>query len=274
MDNMNKKFNDVYDRQANNMLLTGNGFNLNFGYDSSYKNIFEKMRESDGQSYNDFFFKEVEENDYDLEKVSGKHQDPLAQKAIKMDFIKALMKIMQDAEDNKKEAADFISQFNKIFTLNYDPFLYKIGLYLDRKSRQSNVQYSTKIQELQSEFNKIQFPNEKSFADFNKAEKATLLAACVAKRKTEFRKEAMTYFAQEENQAEDTRKMDDGFTKEGKRFLWRKSADQNLFYLHGALHIYKDSDNQRIEKTSVGRLDTLKSRFWSDLIKANFGCYF
>ena len=254
-------FKEIYNPKEKNHLLIGNGFNLNFGYRSNYESIFEKMKHADGQSYDEKFSKEVEKYSYDLELVLENHSDPLAKKAIKTDFIKALMKTVQDAENNTKQASEFISHFDNIFTLNYDPFLYKIGLHIERKTRQASGQYADLIDGLSDEFSKINFPKNRTFDEFNDTEKSYLYAACASVRsqKVAFRKEAMTYLTQKEATDETAWKMEDGFTKWVDEFIWEKeSPKQNLFYLHGALHIYKD--NEQIKKISVGRLDTLKSR--------------
>jgi hypothetical protein len=171
------------------------------------------------------------------------------------------MRIVQDAEDSKEEAGNFISKFNnKIFTLNYDPFLYKIALYLAKKNKQITSEFGQLISGHEQNFDDISLPNDCLFDDLNKTEKATLYAACLSEKgkKTAFIKEAMTYLSQKEQPQTTGWKMKDGFSKYRQDFCWTENTDQNLFYLHGALHIYQDTSE--IKKISVGRLDTLKSR--------------
>ena len=113
----------------------------------------------------------------------------------------------------------------------------------------------------EQEFDDILLPNDCLFDDLNKTEKATLYAACLSAKgkKTAFIKEAMTYLSQKGTSQTTGWKMNDGFSlKKRKDFLWQEDINQNLFYLHGALHIYQDTSE--IKKISVGRLDTLKSR--------------
>ena len=256
-----RRFDDLYKANENNTLLTGNGFNIRFGYSSSYKYIFQEMYAKDSTCYDQEFINKVINNQYDLEKLLNEYPSLLAQKSIKMDFIKVLINAVRHAEKGKEKAAEFIRNFSKVFTLSYDPFLYKIGLYLNKQMNQGSSEYKEQLREIKADLEDLAFPNDKSFDDFNNTEKATVMAACSNhQKKTEFRKEAFTYLSQSNGPTEDSWKMRDGFRRKGedKELLWELSDHQNIFYLHGALHIYKDSED--IKKISVGRRDTLMSR--------------
>ena len=266
MENSIKRFNELYEKDKTNTILTGNGFNLNFGYNSSYENIFKKMKCLDDFYGTETFEKNMRDVNYDLEDILSKYKY-LSKKAIKVDFIKALMEIMKDAENKKSQASDFIKKFDKVFTLNYDPFLYKVGIELTRKSNiGTGTQYGEDIRRLEEKFNNLVFPNGISFTNFNRREKATLLAACFEGKKIEFRKEAYFYFSMESSDGNDNWIMYDGFHEgKSKSFTWEKARGQNIFYLHGALHIYRERNENTVRKIAVKRMDTLRTQILSHI---------
>ena len=256
-----ENFFSVYNKSTTNTLLAGNGFNLNFEHDTSYENIFERMRELDESCYDNNFEKKVKKNKYNLEKILNEpeYKHPLSKKAITMDFANALITIVKDSEYQKEYAATFVSKFDRIFTLNFDPFLYKIGLSMDKKSE---GEYSKTILDYENRFNSLGFPEGKRFSDFSKTEKATLMSACREDRKSDFRKEAIIYFSDksDDDNLDISWRMNDGFYKNGEKFMWRPgNKEQNVFYLHGSLHIYKREDD-KIQKISLRKLGTLKER--------------
>ena len=260
-----KNFQELYQAGENNTLLTGSGFNIKFGHSSSYRYIFQIMADGDPKCYNREFRSKVAKCGHNLEKVL-EHCSLLEKKSITTDFIKSLINVVRDAEEGTESAAGFIKKFNKIFTLNYDPFLYKIGLCLDRQMQQVSSQYKEEFTELETGLQGVEFPNDKWFDDFSKTTQSYIMAACTnLPQKTEFRKEAMTYLQRSENPTQSNWQINDGFQKEGKELLWRASESQNIFYLHGALHIYKEEGGQEIKKIAVGRMDTLRSKICSRL---------
>ena len=241
-----KTFQELYNKTQKNAILTGNGFNLNFGYKSSYKNIFKEMKKLD-TGYEDKKFKENLNENYNIEKILGCFKDVFAQKAIKTDFVKALMEIMKNTEKNKNKASIFIKKFNNVFTLNYDPFLYKIGIKLTNKSKfKSHTQYGNDIEKLEKKFKDLPLPNENKFVNFSSNEKASLTAACCpySKKKTEFHKEAMTYFSTENNNDNHDWRMVDGFQKTKDNFFtWKKTDNQNIFTCMG-LYIFTEEKKE------------------------------
>ncbi len=123
-------------------LLFGNGFNLSLGVNTSYKEIFHRMK-SEFPIYNKIE-KEIEQLGYDIEQIIGKLNQSINSEnefkdfiglflhnKIKFDFMKAAISIVteniKEIYQEKNEGIYLLFQkFKNYFTLNYDPFLYLI----------------------------------------------------------------------------------------------------------------------------------------------------
>lgn len=125
-------------------LLLGNGFNISLGVSTSYKNIFDRMKENNSM-YN-LLAEEFVNVGSDLEILIGKLQDTinsdnkhkqflnlLIEKKVKSDFMVSAYSIVNENikniyQENKDEIYLFFNKFQNYFTLNYDPLLYLLLL--------------------------------------------------------------------------------------------------------------------------------------------------
>lgn len=114
------------------ILLTGNGFNMNFGIKSDYENLASRIIQNipPGTEINDKLRQIIDENRNDLEVVLV-DLNPELRKTFLSYFGDALTTIVEESinfSDNLAGAAKFINKFSKIFTLNFDHFLYRTFL--------------------------------------------------------------------------------------------------------------------------------------------------
>ncbi len=129
-----------------NNLLLGNGFNTSLGVDTSYENIFEKMKE-ECSLYGEF----SRDDECDIEKIigilRGKTKDEFLQKfvstKIKLDFMKAANKIVRDSikniyQENKEGIYLLLRNFIHYFSLNYDPLLYLLLMKYKKPEQSKN----------------------------------------------------------------------------------------------------------------------------------------
>ena len=124
------------DNNGDTHLLLGNDFNLSIGIDTSYNDIFNKMKER-YKGYKDLT---IEGDNYDIEKIIGKLKNqlkdsdckPFLEKfindRIKLEFMNSAFTIVKDSLKNihqeKNEGIKVLfKKFTNYFSLDYDPFL-------------------------------------------------------------------------------------------------------------------------------------------------------
>ncbi len=213
---MIEKFSDVYNRNETNHLLTGDGFNQNFGYNSSLKNILSRVimrqdflestatislrREESANTETQGKKWEIElatinlreeapastsqvqntPEEHNLIKHSQFHPNEDSKsdfiKTFRLGFIISLMELIEDTSERRERATNFMEKFSNVFTLNHDLFLYRIWLHLSNRTNAGKAKWEMK----------------------------------------------------------------DGFIKEEDAFLWNEGNEQNLFHLHGALHLSQE----------------------------------
>ena len=122
-------------------LLLGNGFNNSLGVNTSYKNIFERMKkEYVGYSKLEAY---MQENNYNVEMLIDRLKQDIRNEEtldkdflpkfietkVKLDFMKAAYTIVKgavkDIYNNENTSVHLLfKNFANYFSLNYDPFLY------------------------------------------------------------------------------------------------------------------------------------------------------
>ena len=271
--------------------MLGNGFNNSLGIETSYQSIFEKMKEK----YPDY--RKVEANfeqrghsiEALIEDLKNKVLDDdflpqYIERKIKRDFMHAAFDL---AKKQIKEVYPFknsgihvlLKNFTNYFTLNYDPFLYLL-LMKYKKDDNSDVIASKLTSLFQAEdlnkthndlYNRVKKILEKgnlSVAD-EYGETPKKLDKC---KKTEFTTavkvrlenqgwnnsaiEKAINIVFKENKQHPVLHVNDGFL--GNEFKPKILAMQNLFFLHGAFHIYKNK--QLVEKITQSQDKALYER--------------
>ena len=251
-------------------LLLGNGFNSSLGINTRYKNIFEQMQEIE-PLYNENIAEKIEEDcNYDIEKFiknlkglvnkidDGKKDfkkflETSIEKKVKLDFIKACSNII-DKKANKiyrdENIKSFFNNFSNYFTLNFDPFLY---LLLMKKKEEKDEEGMEKthpevceniLNFYQTAEIKITWQNkniaEKEMDDvlkknFELEANEYCKIKFPATPKAEIKK-VVDFVWTSSTKIDDLKiKVNDGFYET----KYIKSEEQNLFFLHGAFHIYE-----------------------------------
>ena len=150
-------------RQKENSVLLGNGFAIGYKGDSFTQNkIFEQMPSLKGKSD----IKDIEEcigTTVDLitetsQTASKEFVAMWVEDAMRREFIEALFKTMLKSIKQKedfneytlKSYKEFLSNFGKTFTLNYDPLLYWMSMYFIENGNQKFVDYIRAKKDLES----------------------------------------------------------------------------------------------------------------------------
>ena len=225
-------------------LLLGNGFNRCLGVDTSYKNICAEMQKISFVRKVLEPIDELEKFQYNLEKIIN-HKSGIEKEIIEYFLFAAIIKISNKTISNQEELAIFFNEFDFFFTTNYDPLLYrKLLKHIDKKTvanqeaiKITQTLNSSTFQE--QELGKCTitnlsgvlhdlFKDDEKFAKMKRSDYSEMLR--------DIREETRIQH------------ISDGFIESSsaktKELIWDKNAylTQNLFYLHGALHIYKDGN--------------------------------
>ncbi len=310
-------------------LLIGNGFNGAFEIETGYSQLFESLQEDEEKKLamrqqinresiemvrfytNEAIIREFQK-DYSLESLLSKeeirrnqqsNQETLfrsnrADQQIKNEFINVLMKATQtgELEEQAADAKKLLEnlQCSKFFTVNFDPWLYKLLLRwmgpaedVESKSMQapennslgeatnffqSNKAYPSKYQFF------LELPNHwkspKPLSNVNKKDMKILRdlfeeGNWLSKEYDQQGESsmAMSHGKEKQRQGNQTSfpeilqpslQLDDGFKKNGGKLYWQKNPRQNLFYLHGSLYIYEE--NRTIYKIASDKVSDLAKK--------------
>ena len=290
-----------------NHLLLGNGFNYSLGVNTGYKNIFNVMREQNS-SYNNLT---IENGNYDIEGIIGRLKESIdnsdkeflhifINNQVKKDFIKACYSIVKDSikniyEEKNKGLGLLFKNFTKYFTLNYDPFLYLLLLKFKKnenllvfnhtipfKEIDLNIQQSEKykiIKDIYFTYKKDIYDNEgnrvleKDFSNLTKADFEKQLSDVLKSKNIKKDKRCLEVLYEELNQNEVQLEIADGFSKNNRLelFEYKPEINRNLFFLHGAFHLYKDKKkiykiSRNTEKALYDVIDEILDNESKDLI--------
>lgn len=274
--------------QEDNHLLLANGFNYSLGVNTGYKNIFSKMKEKykvyEELNIVDNF--DIEHIIGELKKQVS-HDSPYKDfldkyinNKVKSDFMKSAYDIAKDGIKNiyqeKNEGIGILfKNFNNFFTLNYDPFLYlllmkyKSGKTNNVLSFQNTLEFkisdlNIKNTDLYKDIRNIYLTHSKELinekgvriigkplSQLSKTDFEKQLNEILKSKNKKFKKEYVTVLYEELKEAEITLDINDGFI--GELFNVKPVIDsyiQNVFFLHGSFHIYKDKQSiYKITKT-------------------------
>lgn len=259
-----------------NHLLLGNGFNYSLGVNTGYKNIFEVMKEHN-PIYNNLI---IENDNYDIEGIIGRLKSNIENSdkdflhvfinnQVKKDFIRACFSIVKESIKNIYEEKNnglglLFKNFTNYFTLNYDPFLYLLLLKFKKNENvlvfnntipfqeiDLNIQTSEKyltIKDIYHTYKKDIFDSggnkilEKDFNKLTKTDFEKQLSEVLKNKGVKNYKKCLEVLYQELAENEIHLNISDGFSKNSllELFEYRPELNKNLFFLHGAFHLYKD----------------------------------
>lgn len=288
-------------------LLLGNGFNNSLGINTSYKNIFEQMKK-DYIAYMslDQMMKII---DYNIEALIEKMKNAIKQNSeefgflcnfieskIKLDFMKACYNIVKDEvkniyQDKNEDIYLLLKNFNNYFSLNYDPFLYLLLMKFKKSNNNNAVAFQNtslfKEEDLNEKQNNI-------YSEIQEARKKGKIRTIINENISESYLKDMTkeyfsmiiknHFKTKKWKPKDIRKVCDYIWEEEKSkrkldniddgFLfkdYKDSISQNIFFLHGAFHIYKDKNKirkitQEQDKALYNKLEEIINSYEKDIV--------
>ena len=267
---------------GSNHLLLGNGFNNSLGVNTSYEKIFDVMK----QSFSIYKNLNIKDQNYDLEGIIGALKKQISQgdnkqfldkfinNKVKLDFMKSAYTIInsniKDIYNEKNIGIGLLfKNFNNFFTLNFDPFLYLLLMKYKKNdnivSFQSKLEFkiqdfeNTEVQNYLEIYNNwkkqlrgpiqviIERPlNKLTKVDFTNQLKEVLRSQG---KKINYRILDLAY----EKLTYDSIKLDlnDCFKSYQNELIYNRFQNQNVFFLHGAFHIYEKNNGvtYKINKT-------------------------
>ena len=266
-----------------NHLLLGNGFNTSLNIYTNYKNIFNKMKK-EYSGYENIDIQNISYDIEALiskmqDKVKeGNDKDFLCkyiEKKIKYDFMKATHSIVKEniknvyQEEKSQGICLFFKNFTNYFTLNFDLSLYLLLMKFKKQDDGMNNAIAISNSELfrkddvNTRLNHIY--DKINVAYEHGTVKITANNTLTAKnlndlKKAEFESIIKTHFESEGWKGKDIKSVCDRISNENKpdkvltvndsfldeNFKHQTPNMQNLFFLHGAFHIY--SNNTGIRK--------------------------
>ena len=259
-----------------NHLLLGNGFNYSLGVNTGYENIFDVMKEQN-PIYNKL---NIENKNFDIEGIIGRLKsninnsdkdflDSFINNQVKKDFIKACFSIVKESIKNIYEEKNngiglLFKNFTSYFSLNYDPFLYLLLLKYKKNENllvfnnsipfmeidlniQTTEKYRT-IKDIYFTYKKDIFDSkgvqilEKDFSKLTKTDFEKQLNEVLKSKNIKDYKKCLEVLYEELRSDSIQLEIKDGFTFSEPLSLFRYNPEinKNLFFLHGAFHLYKD----------------------------------
>lgn len=264
--------------KPNNHLLLGNGFNLSLGVKTDYNTIYEVMKKNnkdyEGLDTKNFdlevFIEECKKNIKEENNPYAKFMKLFFHNKIKLDFMKAVTQIVAKEikkirQQENEEIYLLFKQFDTFFTLNYDPFLYQLLMSFKKPEKNFGLAFRNSLpgikELLGDENNKILKEIEKGYKDGSvtinidnnpKRIELNLL------KKADFLNEMKKYYNQvslkdlnkivnyfwekrDDDKKKIIEKIDDGYRFDlfGNDLIYQNPETQNLYFLHGAFHLYK-----------------------------------
>lgn len=274
LNNYNELLEYLKKRETQNHLLICNGFNINLGINTGYKEIFQRMKR-DYVGYENLI---IDKDYIDLEHIIGDLKSEIKENAnnrtfiekfiedkVKLDFMKSSYSIVKDnikniyEEDRNLEIGILFKNFENFFTLNYDPLLYL--LLMKFKRTETTIIFSNrhnyKLFDIEVK-NPEEFKLAKKILDecskkvedddrnilneipLNEATKKELemeIKRIFRKRGYKYKEEIIKILLEDRNR--NHLDIYDGFKKD--LFVDTEYYNpQNVFFLHGAFHIYKN----------------------------------
>lgn len=277
--------NDLEVTKPDNHLLLGNGFNLSLGVMTEYDAIFTVMKENNkeyetiiGDNFNlETFIGDCKEQ---IKKENNPYYEFMRcyfNNKIKLDFMKAVTQIVSNEIKNIYQTKNediylLLKQFTNFFTLNYDPLLYQLMMsYKTKKKTDSVITFKNTFSFIEDT---LDIQSKEIIDVIKKGYNSGILNITVGDqikrldlgllKKTVFKNEIQLFFSGrytstqinkavdrfwEEKDLDKPKVLDninDGFSLFENELVYTNSEKQNLFFLHGAFHIYRKG--KRVKK--------------------------
>ena len=292
-------------------LLLANGFNHSLGVNTGYENIFNKMKKKysgyDELNVEDNF--DIEHIIGELKKQipnESHHKeflDRFINNKVKSDFMKSAYEIAKDGikniyQDKNYGVGILFKNFTNFFTLNYDPFLYLLLMKYKKANTDTDtiLSFQNTLEFKQSNLNKLdnnlyqEIKNiyrthskelvdengdkiiKKPLSKLSKTDFEKQLREILKAKNKKFNKECVTTLYEELKEDKISLNINDGFI--GNLFNIKPEISnfiQNVFFLHGSFHIYKDKKSiykitKSQDKALYDRLDEILGEEDKDIV--------
>ena len=237
-------------------IFLGNGFNMCLGVDTSYCSLWESLSEQRNISdiLNEYpeFLQNVIKNNCNIESCLDEIKNRGHHSTLQTELYRNILSKCR-TKYRYNETISFFLKFKKFFTTNYDPLLYRFLLQPKKASVDENESFYTDLKAI----------HDGNISDISICEEVIPLRAITKKQVYEL---ALKIFKDRELHKEKKRdeyydvlkklrnepviEINDGFfisqpateknKKKYKRWDKSRSQEQNIYYLHGALHIYRE----------------------------------
>ena len=232
-------------------LFIGNGFNLALGVNTSYESLFKSLVEYNyiKKMFSAALYKQIKNNGYNLEAYQDGIENKHCRSAIMAKFYETILRNCR-VQYRHKETVDFLLNFSNFFTINYDPLLYRFLLQSKEISVLKSVErFYIDLKKIHDgELTDTGFDN-RPLKSVSKKQVYDFARDLFKRGKLHKDKKRDDYYnVLKDLRKEKTIRVNDGFlinqsnTNSSKKYkVWdyRCPSQQNIFYLHGALHIYQ-----------------------------------
>ncbi len=272
------------DKNSNNHLLLGNGFNNSLGVKTDYKSIFERMLKE--ESIYEKIKSKMQQYSYNVEKLIGVLSKSLNEeketylflndyirRKIRYDFMKAASSIVREQvrciyQDSNQDIYLLFKNFTNYFTLNYDTFLYLLLMKFKKAENQEAVAFINTPLFQEKDLDQAQNNIYKEIKEAREKGKIHIIIRNVDSpinlnkcKKGEFEVSIRQYSKNRKKnwKVKDIKRVCDQIWEEEKKHPKLKNVNdgfiqgeflqgeshQNIFFLHGSFHIYENGSSIR-----------------------------
>ncbi len=270
---MIKKFSEIYQKDETNHLLIGNGFNIHFGYDSSYKNIFELITKNNKDIFHEGLYEIIKKHNFNLELAfTGYKLTPELKVKSKLSAQKSIGLLKyEDTISRAKEIVAYLQTQKYTNALDSYGLCVPSYLYIASQTQkyinspERKVILDSQVQGYALDFVisvfKFGFIDSlKKIMDMEKRERVMKAARFIKKFSNKksniftLNYDSLLYnIGIELNRKRIDKQeweMEDGFIEKRDGFLWEENSKQNFFHIHGALHIFQEEKDSFLWKNS------------------------
>lgn len=284
--------------KTNNHLLLGNGFNLSLGIKTDYKSILNKMKENN-KEYESVITDSFDLEEFigtckaKIQMTDNPYADFMKcyyHNKIKLDFMRAVTQIVTKElkniyQEKNEEIYLLLKQFDTFFTLNYDPFLYQLLMSYKKNDKEESIVFKHSLPFIKEQMEETTQEILREIENGYNSGVLTINMGVDQKQlqlnklnKADFEKEMKLYFGdrvstkelkkvvdhfwniKDSEKTKVLEKVDDGFWLFNRKLAFRNPKTQNLFFLHGAFHIYQRGKSiykitQKSEKALYQRIE-------------------
>ena len=242
-------------------ILLGNGFNICLGIKTSYKSLFESLITYDHikrvMNLYEGLEEKIKQNNFNLEAYQNELEEMADRSTVITEFYRIILKRCR-TKYKHKEVISFLLSFKKFFTTNYDPLLYRFLLQSSKSDINNDVFYRDLVTIHSGSISNITISNDIPLKAITQKQVYDIALQIFKDKKIHQDKKREEYYgALRKIRGEPEMKINDGFVisqpneeeketkKKYKAWDFNGQQEQNIYYLHGAMHIYKENNQIR-----------------------------